>query len=182
MVEHGRGLAFVVLVGNYLVKYRLVARFLYISRDREYHPERIVVEIRAELMVAHFGERLILVISTAVFEHSRREIEHTLSCALGYLMNEAQQILVAVTEAHSSAYTALEIRSGTRHIERYHALVLIPDVYHSVYLLVGRINMILTEQVVPVGFELVKELVRFLGGIAHGDHLVSLCLVYDILL
>ena len=96
-------------------------------------------------------------------------------------MNEAEQILIGVAEAHASADSALEVGSGAGHIEGNHALVLVPDVYHAVYLLVGRIYGILCQQLAPIFLQFLKQLVCLLGGIALAHHLESLCLVDNIL-
>ena len=92
-------------------------------------------------------------------------------------MNETEEILVTVAEAHASADTAFKIRSGAGHIKGNHALILVPDVYHAVYLFVGRINVILTEKAVPVHLEFSEKLIRLFGGVALFDHLMSALLV-----
>ena len=51
-------------------------------------------------------------------------------------MYEAEEILVGIAEAHATADTALEVGSGTGHVEGYHTLVLVPDVDHTVNLVV----------------------------------------------
>ncbi len=180
VVEHSIRKLSLVLIGNLLIENGNITGFLHILCNRKYHPQRVVVEVRAKLVVAHFGKRLILVIRATVLEHGSRKINKTLSRTLGYLVNKAQQILIGITEAHSSADTALEVGSGARHIERYHALILIPDVDHTVDLLVGRVDRILREQLIPVVLKALEQLVRFFGSIAEVDHLKRLILVDDV--
>ncbi len=180
VVKHGvRKLGF-VLIRYLLVENRNVARLLDILRHREYHPQRVVVEVGAQLVIAHLGERLVLVVSAAVLEHGSREVDKALSRSFGDLVYEAEQVLVGVAEAHTASDTALEIRSGTAHIERYHTLVLVPDIYHAVDLLVGRVYTVLGEQTAPVFLKALEQLVSLFGGVAALDHLQRLLLVDDV--
>ena len=48
-------------------------------------------------------------IAAAVRKLCRSDVDDTLSCTVRYLMNEAEDILIGISEAHSSADTALEI-------------------------------------------------------------------------
>ena len=95
-------------------------------------------------------------------------------------MNETEQILVAVTEAHSASDTALEIGGGAGHIEGDHALILVPDVDHAVDLLVRGVYAVLGEQPAPVLLKLVEQLVRLFGGIAQRHHFLRLFLVDNV--
>ena len=52
-------------------------------------------------------------IASAVGELGGSDIYDTLLSTVGYLVNEAQDILVGITEAHAAADTGLEIGSGT---------------------------------------------------------------------
>ena len=47
-------------------------------------------------------------------------------------MEEAEQILTGITEAHAAADTGFIVGSGTGHVEGNHALVLVPDIDHAV--------------------------------------------------
>ncbi len=53
---------------------------------------------------------------------------------LRYEVNEAEKILIGVTETHAMTDARLEVRGAPRHVERHHALVRVPDVDHAVEL------------------------------------------------
>ena len=55
-------------------------------------------------------------------------------------MHEADEVLVRIAEAHTTADTALEEGSRTGHVECNHALVLVPDVDHTVELLLRTLH------------------------------------------
>ena len=95
-------------------------------------------------------------------------------------MHEAHEVLIRVAEAHASAYAALEERCRAREVERYHTLVLVPDVHHAIELVVTRFYLIYIEQGIPVLAEFGESLVHLLGGIELGDEGVSLLLIDDL--
>ena len=99
----------VVVEGNVSVEDAPVAGLLDVGSNGEYHPERVVREVAADISVALLCEGLVLVVASAVGELSRSDVDETLSCALGNLMYKAEDILIGVTEAHASADTALEV-------------------------------------------------------------------------
>ena len=51
-------------------------------------------------------------------------------------MDETEQVLTGITEAHAAADSGFIIGSGTGHVEGNHALVLVPDIDHAVEFLV----------------------------------------------
>ena len=105
VVEHRLCLGLVIVVRHHFIEYAPVACFLDVCGNREYHPQRIVREVTADIGVALLGKRLILVIASAVRKLCGGNINDPLSCSVGYLVNEAEYILVGITEAHSSADT-----------------------------------------------------------------------------
>lgn len=90
-------------------------------------------------------------ISSAVFKLSRGDVDNPFSCPLRYLVDEAEQVLIRIPEAHSTPDTRFKIRGGTRHIERNHTLIRVPYVYHSVQLVVVALKGILGQQIIPIG-------------------------------
>ncbi len=131
LVECGLG-ALTVVVGNRFMEDRGVARLLEVRRGGEDQPERVVVETGADCVVAALGERLVLVVGTAVRQLGRSEVEDPCSCPRGDQMHEAEEILVRVAEAHPSPDAGLEQRRRAREVEGDHALVLVPDVDGSI--------------------------------------------------
>ena len=92
-------------------------------------------------------------------------------------MNEAEDILIGISEAHSSADTALEIWCGTWKVECYHALILVPDVYHSVYLVIRCVNIDNAEKSVPSCLEFFKTCGYLFRSVILLDHCESLFLI-----
>jgi len=100
--------AWLIVEGHHLVEDREVACLLDICHSTEDEPAWVVVESAADIVVASFGEWLILVIASAIRELCGGDVDDTLTCTRGYLMNESYEVLVRVTESHASAYTTLE--------------------------------------------------------------------------
>ncbi len=97
-------------------------------------------------------------------------------------MNESNQILVGIPKSHTAAYARLEERCRTAHAERDHALVLIPDVHHSVEALVAALNAILAEQLVPQRTKFGKHCVHCLDRSKAADHLMRARLVNNVMI
>lgn len=91
-----------------------VSRLLDVGYGSEDEPARVVVETATDIIVASFGERLILVIAATVWELGTGDVDDALAGTGRYLMNEAYKVLIGITEAHASADTALEEACGTR--------------------------------------------------------------------
>ena len=92
-------------------------------------------------------------------------------------MNKAHKVLVTVAEAHTTAYTTLEEACATREVESNHTLVLVPDVNHTVELVVARAYIIYIKQGIPVSVEFGKCLVNLLSSIELSNQGVSLILI-----
>ena len=115
-----------------LVEDREVAGLLDVGRDREHEPRRVVVEPGADVVVAALRERLVLVIGAAVGELRRGDVEDPRPGSLRDHVDEPEQVLVRVPEAHAPADARLEHGRRARQVERHHALVGVPGVDHPV--------------------------------------------------
>ena len=75
----------------------------------------VVVEVAADLGVALLGQRLVLVVAGAVGELGRGDVEDALAGAAGDHVDEAEDVLVRVAEAHAAADARLvHARSSAR--------------------------------------------------------------------
>ena len=135
---------------------RVVACLLHVSYRTEDEPHWIVVETTTDIVVSTLGERLILMVATAIGELRRGNINNTLASAFGHLMHETNKVLVRIAETHTSAYTTLKERSRTREVEGDHTLILIPDIHHAVQTFISTRKHKLIEQVVPHQLEFLK--------------------------
>ena len=79
-------------------------------------------------------------------------------------MNKADEVLVAVAEAHATTYPTLEERCRTREAEGYHTLVLIPDIHHPIQPRLIGLHDELPEQVIPPLAQFSKRLIYGFGG------------------
>ena len=93
MLEQRARIVGVGVVGRFLVQDSEIACLFDIGRRTRDQPEGIVVEAAADRVIAFFGQRLVLVVTAAVPELCRCDIQDALAGALGNLMDEAQQIL-----------------------------------------------------------------------------------------
>ncbi len=157
-----------------------IAGLLDVCSNTEDKPHGVVVEAGACVRVALLGERLILMVCRAVLKLNRSDVDDSLACVLRNEVDETGEVLAGVTEAHAAADTALEVGSGTGHIEGDHALILVPDVDHAVHLLVIRLYLIAGEEIYPVFLELCKSCIELLSGVVLGKHLVCGLLVDDV--
>ncbi len=116
------GRALVVIIRNHLVQNCIVTGLFCISADCSDQPQRVIVEAGADAGIAFLRKRLILVISTAVLELCRRDIDDSLPCPFRNQVHEAKKILTGIPEAHAAPDTGLVVRRGTAHVEGNHAL------------------------------------------------------------
>ena len=138
-----------VVVRDRLVEDREVAGLLEVGRDGEHEPGRVVVEARPDRIVAALGQRLVLVVGAAGRQLRRGDVEDPLAGPLRDHVDEAEQVLVRVAEAHAAPDPGLEQRGRARQVERDHALVGVPDVDHPVEVLVAGLDLERPEQLVP---------------------------------
>ena len=134
-------------------------------------PERVIVEAASDIHVSFLGQRLILVICASVFKLGSSDIEQTLSCAVRNQMNEAEQILAGITEAHTTAGAGFEVGCRTGHVEGNHTLILVPDVDHASQFFICTGERIFCQQAFPVGSKLCKCCVNLLVGLIVREHL-----------
>ena len=178
VIQQGLCQCGIVLVVHLFIKYAVVACFLDVCGSGEYHPQRIVVEVGACGIVALLGKRLVLMIVAAVLKLGSCNIEYSLPCSFGYLMNEAQKILVGVSEAHASADAALEVGCGAGQVEGDHALVLVPDVDLTVELFVGSGDGVLGKKLIPGLCKLSKTCISLFSCVVLLHHLICPGLVH----
>ena len=153
VLQQGAAVLGIAVVGGGLVQDAEVAGLLDIGRGAGNQPQGVVVEASADVVVAFLGEGLILVVAAAVAELGGGDVQNALPCALGNLMDKAQQILAGIAEAHAAADAAFKHGSGAAHIEGDHALIGVPDVHHTAKLFIGGGQHIGAEQVIPVGLQ-----------------------------
>ena len=108
MLEECNLRAWLVVEWYHLIEDREVACLLDICYSTEDEPAWVVVESTTDIIVAAFGEWLILVIASSIGELGRGDIDDALTCTGRYLMNETYEILIRIAESHASTYTTLE--------------------------------------------------------------------------
>ena len=133
-----------------------VSCLLDVGHGSEYQPHRVVIEASADTVVSALCQRLVLMVTSSVRELCRSYVYDTLAGSFRYEMHEADKVLIGVTEAHSAADSAFEERCRTRHVERHHALILIPDVDHPVHLLLTASDGKDIQQSIPISLELIE--------------------------
>ena len=65
-------------------------------------------------------------------------------------MDKPQQVLVGIAESHASADSCFKVRGRTGQIVGNHALILVPDVDHSVQLGTCGVHLVDVQEVVPI--------------------------------
>ena len=160
MLHQRLGQRFVVVKGHHLGEDGHIARLLDVGRGAEDQPQRVVVEAGADVEVAALGQRLILVVCTAVRELRRRDVQQAFACARGNQMHKAQQILRGIAEAHAAADAGLVVARRARHVEGDHALILVPDVDHAVKARLAALHLAGGQQRVPVFAQLRQRAVE----------------------
>ena len=118
-------------------------------------------------------------VATTVRELGRSDVDDTFTSTTWNLMYEANEILIRITEAHTTTYTTLKEACRTREVECNHTLVLAPDIHHTVKTLIIRLHDILIEQSIPHLSEFGKGCINSLNGREFLDKCLSLSLVYE---
>ncbi len=142
--------AHIIVVRNHLFQDGQVARLADVCTCAGNQPQRVVIEAASDIGVSLFGEGLVLVVRASVLELRRGNINNAFPCALGNQMHETEQVLTGIPKSHSAPDTGLIVGSGAAHVEGDHALVLVPDIDHSVYVFVRRFNSITAKKIFPV--------------------------------
>ena len=130
---------YIVIKRNLLRQNGGVACLAHIGGGAGNQPERIVVKAAADVGVALLGKRLILMVGAAVLKLGGGNVDNPLSCPVRDQMHKAKKILTGIPEAHAASDAGLVVGSGAGHVECDHALVLIPDIDHTVNFIVGRL-------------------------------------------
>ena len=161
-IGKGRFVVFVIIKGDLFGEDAHVSRFRNVGIGAGDQPQRVVVESAANVRVAPLCQRLVLVPGGAVLFLDGRNVDDAFARAVGDHVYKSQQVLAAVAKSHAAPDPALVIGSGAAHVEGNHALVLVPDIHHSVQFLVGGGDGIGGKQLFPILFQGIQ-------GVAHGD-------------
>jgi hypothetical protein len=94
--------AWPVLIRHWFIQNAPIARLLQVGGHTQNQPKRIVVETAANLIVAAFGQRLVLVICATRLQLRGGEIQDALTGQRRNHVDKAQQVLIGVTEAHAA--------------------------------------------------------------------------------
>ena len=78
-------------------KMRHVAGLAQVGVDAGDQPQRVVVEAAADVHVALFGQRLVLVVGAAVRELCGGDVQNTLAGAVRDEVHKAQQVLAGLS-------------------------------------------------------------------------------------
>src|SRR5690625_1459080 len=140
MLEMTGGFTLVVIVRHLLIQDGKITGFFNVIGGGENQPQRVVIKVTANGIVTALGKRLVLVVRGAVFKLRGGDIQNTLFGTLRHLVYKADQVLVGISKAHAPADTGFKERGTAAHIESHHALVLVPDVYHPIQLLITTVE------------------------------------------
>ena len=180
MLEERDACRLVVVERDRLVEDREVTRLADIGCRSCDEPQRIVVEAGTNVCVPAAGQRLVLMISGSVLKLRGSNVNDPLPCLFRNQMNKAKQILTGITEAHAAADAGFVVAGRPGHVERDHALILVPDVHHTVDLFIAGLDMVPFQQVLPVCLQLRKCFIRAFRGLVFCQKPARRCLVDDI--
>ena len=142
-------------------------------------PERVIPKAAADFIVALLGQRLILVIAPAVAELRCGNIQNPLPGSFRDLMDKSQKILGRISEAHAAADAALKHGGGPAHVEGDHALIRIPDIDHAGEFFILRLQLILSEQGIPVCMQFLERFLDLFIGVQAGKDFLRRLFVDD---
>ena len=146
-----------------------IASFFDIRRHSQHQPQRIIVEAGANIVVAAFGQRLILMIRAACFKLRGSQIQNPFARPLRDEMHKTKQVLGRITESHAAPNSAFKVRSRTAHVEGNHGLVRIPNIDHAVGVLIRRDHLIFIQQSQPMNAQCLKSLFNHIRIQITGD-------------
>ena len=109
-------------------------------------------------------------IGAAVWELRGGDVQNALPRPLRDDMHEAEQVLTRIAEAHPAPHAAFKVACRPAHVERDHALILVPDVDHPVDLLVAGLGVEVRKKPVPVPTQRVHCRVKLCRGTVFFDH------------
>lgn len=123
--------AVLALAEGGLVQNGPVARLAEVGVRSGNEPQRVIVKAAANRQIARLGQGLVLVIGAAVGELGGGNVQDAFPCPLGDYVDEAQQVLTGVTEAHAPAQQqGLGCAGGQRQRE-LHGAYRCPAVSHA---------------------------------------------------
>ncbi len=131
----------------------LVTGLLDVGASGKHQPQVVIIEVAANICIALLGEGLILMEAGAVRKLSSGDVQDALAGAAVDHVDEAQQILVGIAEAHAAANARLVHGGRAAHVEGGHALVLVPGVGHAGGVRIGALDLEVREVLVPVSLE-----------------------------
>ena len=82
-----------------------VAGLLHVGRGRGDEPERVVIEVAANVIVPPLRERLVLVVGATILKLSSRNVEDSLASARSVLVHKSQEVLARVPETEPASYS-----------------------------------------------------------------------------
>ena len=121
-----------VVKGHFFIEDAEVSGFPDVGHRAEDEPEGVVSESAADVVVAAFGEGLVLVVTSAIRELRGGNVQDALPGPFRDKVHYAREILVGVAEAHSTADSAFKVAGASAEEEGDHALVLVPDIHGAV--------------------------------------------------
>ena len=92
-----------VVEGDRFIEDGKIPGFLEVRGYPQHQPERVVVEVAADFVVAALGKGLELVEGSAGFKLRRGQIQHPLAGARRDHLDEPEQILVGIAESQATA-------------------------------------------------------------------------------
>ena len=165
MLHQGHFRAGDIVEGGGVIQDGKVPGLRQIGMGGSHQPQGVVIKARANVVVAPLGQGLVLVIGRAVRPLDGGNVDDSLPGTVGCHVDEAQQILAAVPEAHAPPGAGFKIAGGAAHVIGDHALVLMPDVHRPVQLFVLAGQGVGAQQTAPVGAQRLHGLFhRFIGG------------------
>ena len=168
-----------VVKGDGLLQDAEIAGFPDIGHGAEDEPQRVVVETAANVVVAALGKGLVLMVTTAVRELGRSNVDDALAGPFRNHMHDTGKVLVGIPETHAPADAALEVAGAPAEEEGNHALILVPDIHRAVQFRDLGFHAEAVQKVVPKGPKLREGGIDLRPGRERVHHFQRLCLVDD---
>ena len=147
---------------NHFIQNREIPRLLKISHSPENKPERVIVESSSYVIVPALGKRLILMIASPVRKLRGCDVQYAGAGTRGNLMNKPDKVLIGIPEAHTAPDSAFKKACAAAHVERHHALILVPNIHHTVQFRNFRLHLKTSQKIVPIILQLRKSLLNLL--------------------
>jgi len=98
-----------VFIRHRLIQDGSIPGFLHVRGNTQDQPKRVVIEAGSDIVVPAFGQRLILVESSAVLQLGGRQFQDALARTFRDQMDKAKQVLIGIPESHSASNPGLKI-------------------------------------------------------------------------